>query len=150
LPNQRHERCHNYQGRISEAAGLQISHSHFKEKPVLTHWIKVQDYYIGKLANKPIEYVMILCIDSQNHLIIDKTVSRGTVNQTSIYPREIINLVLRHFAHAVIFVHNHPGAETIPSRADIEVTKDIKKALAVMGIALHNHLIVAGGNCVSL
>jgi len=72
------------------------------------------------------------------------------VSQTSVYPREIVNLALQHFAHAVIIVHNHPGGETQPSRADISVTKDIDKALAVMGITLHDHLIVAGINCVSL
>ena len=87
---------------------------------------------------------------SQNHLIIDKTVSRGTVYQTPVCPREIINLILRHLTHAAIFVRNHPGAETKPSRADIEVSKDIKKALAVMDIALHDHPIAAGASCVSL
>ena len=76
--------------------------------------MKVQDYYISKLANKPIEYVMVLCLDSQHRLIIDETVSRGTVNQTSVCPREIINLILWHLAHAVIFELNHPGAETKP------------------------------------
>ena len=111
--------------------------------------MEVQDYCISKLAHEPIEYVMVLCFDSQNRLIADDTVSRGTVNQTSVYPCEINNLALRHFAHAVIIAHNHPGAETKPSRADIEVTKDIKKALTVMGTALHDHLIVAGTSCVS-
>ena len=135
--------------KISEAADVQISHLRVKEKPVLTHRMEVQDYYISNLANKPIEYVMVLCLDSQNRLIIDETVSRGTVNQTSVYPREIINLVLRHLAHTVIFVRNHPGAETKPSRANIEVSKDIKKTLAVMGIALHDLLIAAGASCVS-
>ena len=115
--------------RIAEAAGLQISHLRVKGKPVLTHWMEVQDYCISKLAHEPIEYVMVLCLDSQNRLIADETVSRGTVIQTSVYPREIVNLALRHFAHAVIIVHSHPGAETKPSRADIEVTKDIKLSL---------------------
>ena len=112
--------------------------------------MEVKDYCISKLAHEPIEYVMVLCLDSQNRLIVDETVSRGTANQASVYPREIVNLALRHFAHAVIIVHNHPGAETKPSRADIEVTKDIKKALAVMGIALHDYPIAAGASCVSL
>ena len=111
--------------------------------------MEVQDYCISKLAHEPIEYVMVLCLDSQYRLIADEAVSRGTVNQTSVYPREIVNLALRHFAHAVIIVHNHPGEETKPSRADIEVTKDIKKVLAVMSIALHDHLIVAGTSSVS-
>ena len=118
------------------------------EKPVLRHWAEVQDYYISTLANKPIE--MVLCLTSQNRLIIDETVSRGTVNQTSVSSREIINLVLWHLAHAVIFERNHPGAETKSSRADIEVSKVIKKALAVMDIALHDHPIAAGASCVSL
>ena len=113
--------------KIAEATGLQISHSRGKGKPVLTHWMEVQDYCISILAREPIEYVMVLCLDSQNRLIADETVSRGTVNQTSVYPREIVNLALRHFAHPVIIVHNHPGAETKPSRANIEVTKDIKR-----------------------
>jgi DNA repair protein RadC len=82
-------------------------------------------------------------------LITDETVLRGTVDQTSLYPREIANLVLRYFAHAVIFVHNHPGAETKPSRADTEVTNDIKKASTLMDIARHDHLIVAGASCFS-
>ena len=71
--------------KIAEAAGLQISHSRVKGKPVLTHWMEVQDYCISKLAHEPIEYVMVLCLDSQNRLIADETVSRGT----SIKPRSI-------------------------------------------------------------
>jgi DNA repair protein RadC len=113
--------------KVAEAAGLQISHSRVKGKPVLADWMEVQDYCISKLAHEPIEYVMVLCLDSQNRLIADERVSHGAVNQTSVYPREIINLALWHFAHAVIIVHNQPGAVTKPSRADIEVTKDIKK-----------------------
>ena len=111
--------------KISEATDVQISHLRVKEKPVLTHRMEVQDYYISNLANKPIEYVMVLCLDSQNRLVADETVSRGTVNQTSVYPLEIVNLAVRHFAHAVIIMHNHSSAETKPSCANIEVTKDI-------------------------
>ena len=92
---------------------------------------------------------MVLCLDSQNRLIADETVSRRTVNQTLVYPRKIVNFALQHLAHAANIVHNHPGAETKPSHADIEVTKDLKKALAAMGIALHDHPIVAGTSCTS-
>jgi DNA repair protein RadC len=135
--------------KIAEGVGLQISHSRVEGKLVLTHWMEVQDYCISKPAQEPIEYVMVLCLDSQNRLIADKTVSRGTVNQTSVYQRKIVNLALRHFAHAVVIVHNYLGAETKPSRNDINVTQDIKKVLAVMGIAPHDHLIVASTSCVS-
>ena len=136
--------------KIAEAVGLHINHARVKGKPVLTHWLEVQDYCISKLAHEPVELVMVLCLDSQNRLIADETISRGTVNQTSVYPREVVNLALRHFAQAVIIVHNHPGAEMLPSRADIDVTRDISAALAVMDITLHDHLIVAGTECVSL
>ena len=93
---------------------------------------------------------MLLLLDSWNRLISDETISRGTVKQTPVYPRDIVHLALQHFAHAMLIVHNHPGGETQPSRADISVTKDIGKALAVMGITLHDDLMVAGINCVSL
>jgi DNA repair protein RadC len=116
--------------KIAEAAGLQISHLRFTGKQVLTHLMEVQDYCIIKLAHEPIECVMIVCLDSQNRLIADETVSRRAVNRTSVYPRKIVNLALRHFAHLVIIVHNHPDAETKPSRADIEVTKETKKCVS--------------------
>ena len=80
--------------KISESAGLQISHSRVKGKPFLTHWVEVQDYCNSNLANEQFEYEMVLCLDSQNRLIADETVLGGTVNQTSVYPRKIINLVL--------------------------------------------------------
>ena len=64
--------------KISEATDVQISHLRVKEKPVLSHWMEVQDYYISKLANKPIE--MVSYDASQNRLIIDETVSRRRVN----------------------------------------------------------------------
>ena len=117
---------------------------------MLTHWLEVQDYCISKLALEAVELVMVFCLDRQNPLIADKTISRGTVNQTSVYPREVVDLVLRHFSQAVIVIHNHPGVEMRPSHADIDVTRDISAALAVMEITLHDHFIVAGTECVSL
>jgi len=93
---------------------------------------------------------MLLLLDSWNRLISDETISRGTVKQTPVYPRDIVHLALQHFAHAMLIVHNHPGGETQPSRADISVTKDISKAFKVLEIILHEHLIVANTNCISL
>ena len=76
--------------------------------------------------------------------------SVGTVNQTAVYTREVVNAALKHQAQAVILLHNHPSVEVKPSRADINVTRDIEKALAVMGIALHDHLIIGRSGHVSL
>ena len=75
--------------------------------------------------------------------------SVDTVNQTAVYTREVVNAALKHQAQAMILLHNHPSGEVKPSRADIDVTRDIEKALTVMGIALHDHLIIADTTCVS-
>ena len=75
--------------------------------------------------------------------------SIGTINQTAVYPRALVNATLKHHARSVILVHNHPSSEAKPSRADIAVSRDIKKALTAMGITLHDHLIIADTICVS-
>ena len=109
----------------------------------------MQDYCINRLAHERREHFIILCLDNQNRLISEETMSVGTVNQTAVYTREVVNAALKHQAQAVILLHNHPSGELKPSRADIDVTRDIEKALAVMGIALHGHLIIADTTCVS-
>ncbi|MEC7588878.1 MAG: JAB domain-containing protein [Pseudomonadota bacterium] len=75
--------------------------------------------------------------------------SRGTIDQTPVYVREVINAALRHHAKAVILVHNHPSGETEPSRADIDKTAELKTALSLVTITLRDHLIVAGKTVVS-
>ena len=92
---------------------------------------------------------MILCLDNQSRLIGEETMSIGTINQTAVYPREVVNAASKHQARSVILVHNHPSGETKPSRADNAVTHDIEKALTLMGMTLHDHLIIAGTICVS-
>ena len=135
--------------KVTEAAALHLSHSRIKNQPVLNNWMHVQDYCIKLLAHEPVEHFVILCLDNQNRLIGEETMSIGTINQTAVYPREVVNAALKHHARSVILVHNHPSGEPKPSRADIAVTLDIEKALSVVGIALHDHLIIADTNCVS-
>ena len=135
--------------KVTEAAALHLSHSRIKNQAVLNNWMHVQDYCIKLLAHEPVEHFVILCLDNQNRLIGEETMSIGTINQTAVYPREVVNAALKHHARSVILVHNHPSGESKPSRADIAVTRDIEKALTVMGITLHDHLIIADTNCVS-
>jgi DNA repair protein RadC len=135
--------------KITEAAALHLSHSRIKNQSVLRNWVDVQGYCINRLAHERREHFIILCLDNQNRLISEETMSVGTVNQTAVYTREVVNAALKHQAQAVILLHNHPSGELKPSRADIDVTRDIEKALAVMGIALHDHLIIADTTCVS-
>ena len=135
--------------RVVEAVGLHLSHSTISNRQVLTSWSAVQHYCITRLAHEPVEHFMMLCLDNRNRLIAEETLSRGTVDQTPVYVREVINTALKHHAKAVILVHNHPSGEREPSRADIDMTAELKAALALVTVTLHDHLIVAGQDVVS-
>ena len=135
--------------KATEAAAYHLSHSRIKNQPVLGNWMHVQDYCINRLAHEPVEHFLILCLDDQNRLIGQETMSSGTINQAAVYPREVVNATLKHHAQSVIPVHRHPIGEAKPSRADIAVKRDIKKALTVMGMTLHDHHIIADIICVS-
>ena len=122
----------------------------FNDQLILTNWVQVQEYCINRLAHQPIEHIVILCLDNQNRLFAEETLSKGTMDQTPVYIREVVNLVLKHHAQSSILVHNQPSGEAKPSRADIDMTLAIQDALNIMSIKLHNHLIVAEKECVSL
>ena len=135
--------------KLVEAAGLHLLHSDVHKRPVLTSWGALQYYCVNRLAHEPIEYLLLLCLDNRNRLIAEETLSKGTVDQTPVYVREVINAALKHHAQAVILVHNHPSGEAKPSAADIQMTNEIKRALELVTITLHDHLIVAAKQCVS-
>jgi len=134
---------------VTEAAAHHRSHSRIRDQPVLSNWMHVQDYCINRLAHETVKHFAILCLDNQNRLIGEETMSIGTINQTAVDPLEVMNAALEHHARSVILVHNHPSGEAKPSRADIAVTRDIEKALTLMGMTLHDLLIIADTNCVS-
>ena len=135
--------------KITETAAHHLSHSRIKNQPVLSNWKHVQDNCINRLAHKPIEHFVILCPDNQNRLIGEETMSNGTINQTAVYPREVVNAASKNHAQSVILVHNHPSVEAKTSRADIAVMRDTEKALTVMGMTLQDHLIITDTICVS-
>ena len=140
-----------------------------KERPMLSSWQALLDYLKVALGHEPIEQFRLLFLDSKNILIEDKSAlhpgqsddeshddgayskryeildqvqQRGTVNHTPLYPREIAKRALELEASAVIMVHNHPSGDPTPSRADIEMTKQVEAALAPIRVALHDHLII--------
>lgn len=135
--------------KLVEAAALHLSHTDIDNRHVLTSWSEVQHYCVTRLAHEPIEHFMMLCLDNRNRLIGEARLSRGTIDQTPVYVREVINAALRHHAKAVILVHNHPSGETEPSRADIEMTAELIAALKLVTVTLHDHLIIAGREVVS-
>ena len=135
--------------KIIEAVGLHLSHSDIENRHVLTSWSEVQHYCLTRLAHEPVEHFMILCLDNRNRLIAEEMLPRGTVDQTPVCVREVINAALQRHAKAVILVHNYPSCETEPSRADIEMTAELRTTLSLVTITLQNCLIVAGKTVVS-
>lgn len=110
---------------------------------------KVRQYlrlWIGHLQH---EVFVALYLDAQNRLLTADELFRGTLTQTSVYPREVVKHALRHNAAAVIFAHNHPSGMAEPSRADELLTASLKQALALVDVRVLDHLIVAGNVTVS-
>jgi DNA repair protein RadC len=109
----------------------------------------VRDYLRLTLGALPYEAFLALFLDSQNRLLAARELFRGTLAQTSVYPREVVKAALAHNAAAVIFAHNHPSGVAEPSRADELLTAALKQALALVDIRTLDHFIVAGQRVVS-
>ena len=109
----------------------------------------VRDYLRLFFAGQEHESFVVLFLDAQNRLIATNEMFRGTLTQTSVYPREIVKEALRHNAGAVIFSHNHPSGVTEPSRADEMLTTSLKQALALVDVRVLDHFIVAGATTLS-
>ena len=121
-----------------------------QERPVVNCWDKLIDYCNAQIANNKVEEFHILFLDRKNVLIKHERQQRGTIDHTPVYPREVVKRALDLGAAALILVHNHPSGDPTPSKADIAVTKEIKKAGASLGVAVHDHLIIARNGHISL
>lgn len=104
----------------------------------------VRDWLRLHLAHLEHEAFIALWLDAQNNLIISEELFRGTLTQTSVYPREVVKSALQHNAGAVILAHNHPSGKPRPSKADLILTQELKKTLALVDVKLLDHFIVAG------
>jgi DNA repair protein RadC len=113
-----------------------------EERDVLSSGQKVIDYCRAKLAHSDVEEFHLLFLDRKNRLIRAEKQQRGTVDHTPVYPREVVKRALELSATAVILVHNHPSGDPSPSKADIEMTREIVRAASTLGIAVHDHIIV--------
>ena len=109
----------------------------------------VRDYLRLSLAARPYEVFVGLFLDSQNRMLAADELFRGTLAQTSVYPREVVKAALARNAAAMIFAHNHPSGVAEPSRADELLTQALKQALALVDIRTLDHFVVAGGRLTS-
>jgi len=109
----------------------------------------VRDFLRTKLAELPHEVFVALLLDAQNRLVQYVELFRGTLAQTSVYPREVVKTALAYNAAAMILAHNHPSGVAEPSRADELLTQSLKQALALVDVRVLDHFIVAGADTLS-
>ena len=110
---------------------------------------RVKDYLRLRLAQREHEVFAVLFLDAQNQLLKMEEMFRGTLTQTSVYPREVVKRALELNAAAVVFAHNHPSGAAEPSRADEFLTQTLKSALALVDIRVLDHLVVGHQDVVS-
>lgn len=109
----------------------------------------VRDFLKHRLAGIPHEVFVAILLDAQNRVLSVENLFRGTLTQTSVFPREIVKLALRLNAAAIIFAHNHPSGIAEPSRADEALTQTLKHTLALVDVKVLDHFIVGGTACMS-
>jgi DNA repair protein RadC len=120
------------------------------DKPFLGNSTNAGEYAVSLFTGRTYEAFFILCLDGQNKLNHAALVNEGTINEAAVYPRNIVEIALRHQAAKVILAHNHPGGSLKPSHADIRITQIIKDALGAISIDVVDHIIVAGDKYFSL
>lgn len=121
-----------------------------KEREIFTTPQAVSQYLQLHLATRPHEVFAVLFLDAQHRLIALEEMFRGTLTQTSVYPREVVVRALHHHAAAVVLAHNHPSGGVEPSRADEALTQTLKSALALVDVRVLDHVIVAAGQTLSM
>ncbi len=121
-----------------------------KEREVFSSPGAVKQYLQLHLAAKAHEVFAVLFLDAQNRLIAMDEMFRGTLTQTSVYPREVVLRALQREAAAVVLAHNHPSGTVQPSRADEALTQTLKAALALVDVRVLDHVIVAPGDALSM
>jgi DNA repair protein RadC len=105
-----------------------MARAQVRSRPVLSNWQALLAYLQTAMAYEQVEQFRILFLDTKNNLIADEVQQRGTINHTPVYPREVLKRALILNAGAIIAVHNHPSGDPKPSRADIEMTRELKAA----------------------
>lgn len=124
--------------------------SRWGERPTLSNAMRAGAYCVNLFANQRIESMAVVCLDTQKKLLHARLLFRGTIDETPIYIRDIVEYALQQKAHSVIISHNHPSGVLRPSAQDRERTEEIRVALSTLGIAVEDHIIVAGDSFLSL
>lgn len=133
-----------------EATACHLMKQDLIGKPVLNSWSKLIDYLQATMAHERTENFRLLFMNKKNELIADEIQQSGTVDHTPAYPREIVKRALELSATAIILVHNHPSGDSTPSKADIEMTRQVIAAATALGIVIHDHIVVSKNGTTSM
>ena len=136
--------------KLIHAAANTMNAEKIRDRKLLGSWSGVLDYCRTTMAFSEVEQFRILFLDKKNFLIADEVQQTGTVDHTPVYPREVAKRALELSSTAILLVHNHPSGDPTPSTADIEMTKTIINTLEPLGIAVHDHIIIARDGHASL
>ena len=131
-------------------AARRMARSEVTDKPVLGSWQALIDYLAIDMAHLTVERVRILYLDTRNRLIDDHHLGDGSIDEAAIHPREVIRRAMDVGASALILVHNHPSGNPEPSQADIQITRKIAEAGRLLGVTVHDHVIIGSEGHVSL
>lgn len=129
--------------RLIKEGAARLTREEIVDKPIISSWQSLLDYCRAVLGHLKKEVFLIIYLNNQNELIDEDLQEYGTVDQVSVYPREITKRALFLNASAIIMVHNHPGGNTKASKEDVEVTQHIANALAPFKIKIHDHIIIS-------
>lgn len=128
--------------KLIRASALRLMKAEVMERPILSSWQALIDYCHAAMAYETREQFRIIFLDKRNRVVADEVQQQGTVDHTPVYIREVVKRALDLSATAIILAHNHPSGDPTPSRADIEMTKQIVTAAKNLGITVHDHIII--------
>lgn len=128
---------------IIKQSAIKIVKTEAFKNPVIDSFNKLIDYCVAKMGRDKIESFRVIFLDTKLRLIADEEFSKGTVDQTLLFPREVLKRVINLGASSIIMVHNHPSGDTKPSKADVAMTKEVIKALLPVAVELVDHLVVS-------
>jgi DNA repair protein RadC len=136
--------------KVVALAARRLARTGVQEQPVLASWQALIDYLTIDMAHLNHERVRVLYLDTRNRLVLDDLVTDGSLDEAAIHPREVVKKALDVGAAALILVHNHPSGSPEPSRADVQITQRIAEAGRLLGITVHDHVIIGKEGHVSL
>ena len=117
-----------------------------KNKNIIGSWGNLLEYLQFNMGSLKLEQFRVLFLNKKNVLIADEVMAMGTIDQTPVYPREVVKRALFHESGAIILVHNHPSGSVKPSNSDIDLTTQIVNACNTINVTVHDHVIIASGD----